>query len=427
MKRNKFLWFVPLLPIMLFVFAACGNGDGSYTLTIPYIGLTDDQIANAQTLGEMDTPYNRFMYGLRRTAEAELSDFDINFVDWGWAETLDAQQRAGIAAGNVPDIVVGEIFMPTYANEGILYPLPQDIVNMVNPSFFVRDANGAPVAVALRASVFMLFYNRDLLAAAGFDSPPRYWDEWQYMSDRITEVGNGAFWGGGIPSFPHAGGALRATPFFRQNGTDFFMNGQVMLDDPRLHEALQFIRDMNRNLPPGIGNAADEGPMWNAFEESQTIAFVVNGTWQAAGAERNGVNWGVAPLPIPRGGQEGNCLVAAMYVAVPRGAAHPEASFDIIRIALREELSSIWLDDTVASPRQDIVGNPARWQHDSALASAMEAVAGGQVTGLASFPANDAQIWEIINQRVLARTTITNDPIATITADALRDVNALLP
>ncbi|MCL2221116.1 MAG: extracellular solute-binding protein [Oscillospiraceae bacterium] len=423
MKKVIFVAFFAV--VMMFVLIGCGNGNGA-TLTIPYIGLTDGQIEVATDLGEMDMPYNRYMYGLRRAIEAELDDFNIEFVDWGWAETLDAQQRAGIAAGTAPDIVVGEIFMPTYANEGILRPLPQDIVDTVNPSFLIRDPNGVPVAVALRASVFMLFYNRDLLEAAGFDSAPRYWDEWQTMSDAITELGNGEFWGGGVPSFPHAGGALRATPFFRQNGTDFFMNGQVMLDDPRLQEALEFIRSMDRNLPPGMGNAADEGPMWNAFEEQQVIAFVVNGTWQATGAERNNMNWGVAPLPIPRGGQEGNCLVAAMYVAVPEAAANPEASFDIIRIALRDELSSIWLDDTVPSPRQDIVSNPARWSHNPPLAQAMEAVAGGQVTGLASFPQNDAQIWEIINTRVLARTTITNDPIENITAEALADINNLL-
>ena len=406
--------------------AATVNDGERIPMTVQFLGITDDQIETVISLGDYDQPYWRYKFGTREAIERYLPHLDVTFVDWGWAEALDAQQRSLIAAGNIPDLVFGELFMPTYANEGILYPLPQDIVDSVNPSFMISDPQGVPVAVAHRASVFMLFYNRDLLENAGFDSPPRYWDEWQYMSDTITALGQGEFWGGGIPSFPHAGGALRATPFFRQNGTDFFMDGRVMFDDPNLHETLQFIREMNRNLPPGLGNMADEGPMWNAFEEQQIIGFVVNGSWQASGAERNNLNWGVAPLPIPRGGQEGNCLVGAIFSAVPRGASNPEASFDIIRISLSEELSSIWLEDTVPSPRQDIISDSSRWEHNPTLAAAIEAVAGGQVTGLATFPANDTQIWEIINTQVLARTTITEDPVEDIANDAFNMINALL-
>jgi len=398
------------------------------SLVVPYLGLTDEQIELAESLDEMDTPYNRFMYGLRREAETAMAaqGAEVEFVDWGWAETLDAQQRSLIAAGDAPDIVVGEIFMPTYAAEDILLPLPQDIVDSVNPSFFVFNNNGEAVAVAARASVFSLFYNRDLLEEAGFDAPPTTWDEFQSMSEAITEAGDGDFFGGGVPSFPHAGGALRATPFFRQMGTDFIVDGELQLESQELIDTLYFIREMNRNLPLGLGNAASEDPMWNAFEVEQNIGFVINGTWQAGGAERNDMNWGVAPLPIPDGGVEGNCLVAAMYMAVPRDATHPELSFDIIRIALQESLSEIWLDDSVPSPRQDIIDDTTRWADNETLAVAIEAVSTGEVSGLATFPANDTQIWEIINTQVLARTTMTEDPIATIVAEAAAQIETLI-
>jgi len=408
--------------------ADANDAGGDITLTVPYLGLTDEQIELAESLGEMDTPYNRFMYGLRREAETAMAaqGADVEFVDWGWAESLDAQQRSLIAAGDAPDIVVGEIFMPTYAAEDILQPLPQDIVDSVNPSFLVFNDAGEPVAVAARASVFSLFYNRDLLEAAGFDSAPTTWEEFQTMSEAITEAGDGEFFGGGVPSFPHAGGALRATPFFRQMGTDFVINGELQLESQELIDTLYFIREMNRNLPLGLGNAASEDPMWNAFEVEQNIAFVVNGTWQAGGAERNDMNWGVAPLPIPEGGVEGNCLVAALYMAVPRDAAHPELSFEIIRIALQDSLSSIWLDDSVPSPRQDILDDTARWSDNETLAVAIEAVSTGELSGLATFPANDTQIWEIINNQVLARTTMTEDPIATIVSEAAAQIESLL-
>ena len=430
-RKFGILLLALILAMALVAFTACGNDDnggaaaddGVIRMDIQLLGLTDAQMDVYRERGDLyETSGPAFDLAVRRAIEA-MPGVEVNFVDWGWAETLDTAQRTRIAAGDPPHIVGGEVFMPTYAMEGILYPLPQDIVNSVVPSALLHDPQGVPVAViGGGGSVFMLFYNRDILEAAGFDRAPETWDEWRYMSRVITENVPGA-WGGGVPSFPHAGGALRATPFFRQLGVDFFQGGQVMLGDPRLHEALEFIRYMNQFLPPGLGNAADEGPLWNAFEEDQVIAFVVNGTWQVGGAERNNMNWGVAPLPMPAGGQYGNCLVGVTFFGVPRGAPHPDISFDLIRVTLREDVSSQSFHNFRASPTRALHAQRHLFEHSEALTVAMDALYEGGFSGLVAFPSNSGEIWEIINMQVLARTTMTNDPIANITADALVPIN----
>jgi len=396
------------------------------TLTIPYIGMCDDRFAAAEAAGELDNYDNRYHIALRAAIEADFPQFDVNFVDWGWAESLDQQQRSLIAAGDAPDLVAGEIFMPTYASEGILEPLPQDIVDLVNPSFLIFDPDGNAVAVAIKAAPFMLFYNRDITEAAGFNSAPTTWEEWQANSNAITAAGNGEVWGGGVPSFPHAGGALRATPFFRQLGVDFFQNGELMLNNPDVQRSLEFIRNMNANLPVGLGNGANEDPMWQAFEQDQSIAYVINGPWQAGGATRNGMNWGVAPLPIPADGQEGNCLVGVVYLGVPRAARHIEASFDIIRTAIREDIVRLWFGENMAPPLNSLLNDESIWGDNDLLRVVVESVKGGDLSGLASFPTNDSEIWEIINRQVLARTTMTNDPIEQITQDATAQIENLL-
>ena len=416
-----------LVLVMAFALTASGSGD-TIRMVAPQLGFNDDQIAAREAAGEIDNPFNQYYIGVRDALGAEYPEYDIEYVDWGWAETLDQKQRSLIAAGDAPDLIAGEIFIPTYASEGILEPLPDDIVDMSNPSFLVYDNDGRAVAVAHKASIFMLFYNKDILSAAGLDpdKPPTTWDEWKSMSDQITAAGNGEFWGGGVPSFPHAGGALRATPFFRQNGTDFYKDGKVNLDDPKLQETLSFIREMNRNLPAGLGNGADEGPLWDAFQKTKNIGFVVDGSWQASGSARNNVNWGVAPLPLPEGGVEGNCLVGAVYHGVPKTAANKEASFNLIRTALREDLQKIWIDETVCVPLNSIINNTSLYEHNETLMVAMNALKGGQYSGLASFPKNDSQVWEIINQKLLARTTMTEDDIAAICGDALREIEPLI-
>ncbi len=427
MKKVLALLVALLLVVPLFSLGTAG-AEEKIKLVAPLIGFNDDQIAAADAKPEGYSPADQYYSSVRKTVEETYPNYEVEWADWGWAETLDQKQRALIASGDAPDIVAGETFMPTYANEGILEPLPQDIVDMVNPSFLIFDRDGKAVAVAHKSAIFMLFYNKDLMTAAGLDpeQPPKTWAEFKTMSDAITKAGEGKFYGGGIPTFPHAGGALRATPFFRQMGTDFSKDGLSNLNDPKLQETLKFIREMDANFPVGLGNNSDEGPLWTAFEKDKTIAFVINGIWEAGGATANGINWGVTTLPLPEGGVDGNCMVGSVYNAVPKASRHKEEAFNLIRAALKEENQRLWIPQTVCLPLKSIIENTDLFADNPTLLAAMNALNNGTYSGLASFQKNDAQVWEIVNTKVLARTTMTQDSIETICQEADAEIAALL-
>lgn len=405
-------------------------------LSVVMLGYNDTQIEAAQS--KDGGPVNSDLYYMtnREKAEATYTNIDFEWNDWGWAETLDQKQRAAIAAGNPPSCIAGESFIPTYANSGILQEIPADVLEGVDPSFIAYGADGKPYALAYKTSIFMLFYNKDLMQKAGLDPEiaPQTWSEWQQMSEQITAAGAGEYWGGGVPSFPHNGGALRATPFFRQLGTDFGGNDVINLSDPKVQQVLAFIRTMDANFPAGLGNNSDEGPMWNAFEKKgeQNLAFAVNGTWQEASALRNGVNLGVAPLPLPdEGGQIGNCLVGTVYIGVPVGVNEEEtrAFWDFYKnICLSEEQLQYWINESCVVPLRSMIENDALYEGEgkAGLRVAVDALRSGTYSGQAAFVKNDSQIWEIINQQVLARVTMTQDPIDQICAQAQTQIEALL-
>lgn len=407
------------------------DGDtGKVKLVVPKVGYSDDQIKAAQEVekekGKMSIEA-RASIKLMESVKETYPEYDVSWEDWGWAEALDQKQRSNLTAGTQVDILVGETFMPTYANEGVLEPLPQDIIDMVNPSFLLRGIDGKAYGVIDKTSVFMLFYNKDLMEKAGLDpeKPPKTWEEFQSMSEQITKAGNGEFWGGGIPTFPHAGGALRATPFFRQNGTDFSVDGKSNLSDAALQETLEFIRTMNKNFPEGLGNNVSEDPLWSAFQQDQTIAFAINGGWQAVPCIDNNMNWGVAPLPT-KDGTEGNCLVGSVIMGVSSKSKHKEEAFNIIRLALQEDRMKIWLEDSQVVPLNSIIDDEANYADNEVLMTSMDAVKNATFSGLSTFIKNDSQVWEIVDQKVLARTTMTEDAIATICSDANSEIEPLL-
>lgn len=416
--------------------APAEEAKGDVKLSIVMLGYNDTQIEAAQSKDGGPVGSDKYYMTNREKAEAAYPDVTFEWNDWGWAETLDQKQRAAIAAGNPSSCIAGESFIPTYANSGILQEVPADVLEGIDPSFVAYGADGKAYAVAYKTSIFMLFYNKDLLSKAGLDpeKAPATWSEWQQMSDQITAAGAGEYWGGGIPSFPHNGGALRATPFFRQLGTDFGGNDQINLNDPKVQQALQFIREMDKNFPAGLGNNTDEGPMWNAFEQKdqQNLAFVINGTWEEANSLRNDVNLGVAPLPLPdEGGQIGNCLVGTVYIGVPVGVSEEEtrAFWDFYKnIALSEEQLQYWVDESCVVPLTSMINNSALYEGDgkAGLRVAVDALRNGTYSGQAAFAKNDSQVWEIINQQVLARVTMTQDPIDQICSQAQAQIEALL-
>ncbi|GHU01572.1 hypothetical protein FACS1894147_01660 [Spirochaetia bacterium] len=448
MKRFLKMMSIGLIIGASLAFVACNKqeqgaaGGSKITITTSNLGYA------GPVNGKLDDPLNAGNSAailFRQRAEEKYPDVTWEWVDNGWAESLDAKQRSLIAAGTPPTALTGEAFMPEYADAGLLQEVPAWVLEGVNPSFVLRGSDGKAYALANNTSTFMLFYNKDLLRKAGLDpeKPPTTWAEWKEMSRKVTEAGKGQYWGGGIPSWPNNGGSFRNTPFFRQLGTDFMVNGKIDLNDPKLQEVLQYMREMNAYFPPGLGNGnAGEDPLWNAFDagttapaDSRIIAFVVDGAWRINSAQN--MDLGVAPLPLPPGGKAGNCLVGSVFAGVAAGISKEAADiyWDFYRnIILSEEMQKLSIFENGRAPAlQSVLSNPANFEgrgyKDADLAAVRQAkddVLNGSYTGLVSFKKNSNEIWEIINSQVLQRTTMTNEPIATICTQAQARIDALL-
>ncbi|MEK0314698.1 ABC transporter substrate-binding protein [Cohnella sp. 56] len=369
-------------------------------------------------------------YLTRSAIEKDHPNYKVDFQNWGWAEDLDRKQRAAILSGSVPDIVHGETFMPIYASEDILTPLPDDIVSAVNPNFLIQNKSGQPVAVSPKGNVFLLFYNKDLLQQSGIDPETvqlATWDDWKSASDKVTASGGGKSFGGGIPSHPHAGGALRLTAFIRSVGADWGGGDQVTIDTPEMAKALQFVRDMDHNYPKGIGNGTDEGPLYKMFNEDKTLGFVVNGTWQAGDAIKNNLNYGVVSLPVAPGGVVANTLVGFDYYGVTNGSKNKEQAFDIIRTMLKKDILGAASKHDITPPATTELQSDADLLAVSPILKAgIETITKGELKGLPVFNKNNAQIWDVIDTKVIARATMTGDAIDKILKEGQAEAEQLL-
>ncbi len=97
-------------------------------------------------------------------------------------------------------------------------------------------------------------------------------------------------------------------------------------------------------------------------------------------------------------------------------------------ICLSEEQLQYWINESCVVPLRSMIENDALYEGEgkAGLRVAVDALRSGTYSGQAAFVKNDSQIWEIINQQVLARVTMTQDPIDQICAQAQTQIEALL-
>lgn len=147
--------------------------------------------------------------------EKVISSYNAQSEDY-YVEGLsvgDSQKIiAAMAAGNGPDIT--DDFMGnlgTYANAGIMEPLDSyieatgyDIDDFVPAAVDACRVDGTLYAMPLNINFMALFYNKTLLAQAGYTEAPKTLEELYEMAVNTTEVAeDGTLITCGFPDFPN--------------------------------------------------------------------------------------------------------------------------------------------------------------------------------------------------------------------------------
>lgn len=240
---------------------------------------------------------------------ASQSGIHVTATFQGTYSDLYKKATSAIAAGTPPDMTIAyQNDVSNYIKSDAVVPLddliadPQvgftaDDLKDVFPSFIDHypQYGGKVYSIAFMRSMEVMFYNADMLKAAGFDNPPATWDDFmkvcsavskppdQYCYEMNTDASRFATW-----VFSRGGTMLSA------DGTAVAFNGQEGLD------TLQFISDMfAKKYAIVIAKAFQDqtdfslGKIAFAFGSSAGLPFYKTAIDQAAKVK----NWAIAPSP----------------------------------------------------------------------------------------------------------------------------------
>lgn len=161
----------------------------------------------------------------------------------------------------------------------------------------------------LPADTLGLFYNTEILEAAGIE-PPKTWDE---LKDAAAKLTTGDQYGLAFSAIATYEGSWQFLPFMWTNGGD-----ETNLSSPEVAEALALLNDLVSS-----GSASNSVVNWSQSDVKDQFlagkaAMMVNGPWQIPALEQvPEVKWESVQIPVNEEGQTPIAPLGGMVWTIP--------------------------------------------------------------------------------------------------------------
>ena len=247
--------------------------------------------------------------------EEREPETDVTLVEASDRSDLIARLSTSFAGGEPPDLfLINYRFFGQFASRGVLEPIESRLESSsaFEPDDFYPQAldafrfGGDLVCLPQNISSLVVYYNRDLLRAAGLSDPASDWT-WTNMVEGALALtsdtdGDGTVDQHGLGVEPSV---IRLAPFVWSNGGELFDDEDAptrfALDTPETREALELFFDLGR-LPGLIPNEQE-------VESEDLESRFMNGRLAMLLSSRRATptfrtitdfDWDVAPLPRHR-------------------------------------------------------------------------------------------------------------------------------
>lgn len=213
------------------------------------------------------------------------------------------------SSGDAPDIYhVYSLWGVQLARSKVIAEAPPEVAKDVKQNFVPAAVNGATIDGKLygyptELNNYMLVYNKRLLKEAGYDNPPKTWDEMYEMAKKMTKVKDGKIEQAGV-LFMKGWDSAVVHPFMTlllSNGGQFLSpdNKKALFNSPEGIAALEFqVRFFREKL---ADPALD---VFQAFPAGKVGMVIMAPFFKSTLQKGMGENYkdvGVAPIPAPAG------------------------------------------------------------------------------------------------------------------------------
>ena len=418
--------------VMVLGLAACGASEAPAATEAPKAdapaateapAASDEAVTVTMIAAQYGNETADWWKGFEEKFEAANEGIDLVVDVVAWAEIYTVVNTR-VANGEAPDLLNIDVFAD-YQADGLLMPASEWVSEETYAKFFPQFLEQSIVddvvwAVPDLASARALYYNADILAAAGVESAPATWEELKAACAAIKAY-DAEIYPWGVDMTTDEGQACFAY-YVWNNGGDFTdAEGNWTLDSAENAEAVEFIVSMVKegltNTDPATESRYDLQEMFAAGK----VAMMIGPNQISKYCEANGgINYGIASLPT--NGDKAGASVGVMdrimcFVEDGRSAAELAAITAVVDAFYNDEPYAEWvlMEDFLPATT---TGNELCVQSNPGMAAWID------VLGAAKFyPAAKAE-WADVKQGVIdvLQQTLLGGDAASLLADLQAEI-----
>ena len=286
----------------------CGGGTGG--------GSATDKVTSITALDYYTDATEHRQWGKLLTACGKSVGVKVEHTSVPGASLIPKVLRQA-SSRTLPDLLMlDNPDLQQIAQTGALTPLDEygiDSSGFAEGILSAGTYKGKVYGLAPTVSTIALVYNKDMLAEAGV-AVPKTWDELKAAAAELTRPGR---YGMAVDADATFEAAWQFLPFLWSNGGD-----ERRLDSPQAEQALRLWADLveNGSMSKSVLNW-NQADLHDQFVAGRT-AMMINGPWRIPAMNKTeGLNWGMAPVPVPRAGQSPVTPIGGEVWTVPESAS----------------------------------------------------------------------------------------------------------
>lgn len=268
-----------------------------------------------------------------------------------YGDGFDDKLTAAMGAGSPPDVMYMWNF-PSYresllplddfiARDGAAMNLADIPAGLMNISKIDGKTYGMPAGFTTQ----IVFYNKDMFAAAGVPEPQAGWT-WADLRAAAAKFRNAdqKIYGTAVDAKPDP---YDFEQFLWSNGTKYISDdGKVLegnMNSPEAVEVLTMFADMLKSEEAVALNIGDD-TSGSALFKAGKIAMLQSAMWSKSGIDEAGINYGVVMLPS-FDGKPVHSAIGASAVSIAKDAADPELAWEFVKFFTSPEAVAMRTND----------------------------------------------------------------------------------
>ena len=266
------------------------------------------------------------------------------------ADLANDKYMLALKNGTAPDVMSCAIdWVTTFGSAGLLAPMDDfaakdsfDLSQFVPGAIDADTVEGKLYGLPFRTETYVLFYNKDLLEAAGYTEAPKTWDEVKEIAAACTKDD---VYGYGLCGTNYSNMSFQYITMLRSNGGEILNedNTQSALNTEAAVNTAQIYKDLQAYAPASL--LENDNIANRTLFASGKVAMYCSGIYDLEVIKETNpdLNFACAMIPTTTGADsERGTILGGWAAAIAGCSKNQQAAWEFVKFLTRPDIAAIY-------------------------------------------------------------------------------------